>query len=252
MKIINVTISLLLALYVFACLFLYVFQSDFLYSPTPESPHAFNIEKFSNDQITINVIVLNPNRHSAVIYFGGNSESVAKTANKYKNLLPKQTLYFVNYRGYGGSTGLPKETSLYADAQYIYDTVASRHKKISVIGRSLGTGVATLLAATRNIHKMVLITPYDSIQNIAKEQYPFFPVTFLLNEKYNSAKRVKSISAKSLIILAELDMLIPLHSSLKLIKKFKPSQLAVETIREANHRNLSHRERYYSLINNFL
>ena len=252
MKKFNILIILLLVLYLLSALFLYIFQSDFLYFPSANATHTFKIEKFSRKKAIINVIVLNPNKEHAVIYFGGNSESVSKTANKYINLLPQHTMYLVNYRGYGGSTGFPNEQDLYADAQYIYDNVASRHKTISVMGRSLGTGVATLLASTRPINKMILITPYDSIENVAKDHYPLFPIKFLLNEKYDSANRAQNIKAKTLIILAELDALIPRERSDQLIKEFPPEQVEVEVIKKANHRNLSHRARYYSLIDNFL
>lgn len=252
MKKFKTLISFLLVLYFVASLFLFIFQKDLLYFPTAEVEHNFKTEKHLINQTTLNLVVLNPNKQSAVIYFGGNAESVAKTASTYKNTLPLHTVYFVNYRGYGGSTGSPQEQSLYSDAQYIYDKLIPRHKNISVIGRSLGTGVATFLAATRSINKMILITPYDSIQNVAQHQYPIFPINLLLNEKFDSASRVKNIKAKTLIILAELDTLIPLERSSQLVNKFPASQVNVITIKNANHTNLSHRNRYYSLINAFL
>jgi fermentation-respiration switch protein FrsA (DUF1100 family) len=51
-------------------------------------------------------------------------------------------VYLVNYRGYGGSTGRPSEAALIADAATVYDSLRSRHTRIAVIGRSLGSASA--------------------------------------------------------------------------------------------------------------
>ena len=184
-----------------------------MYFPTAKAAHTFQLEQFSVDNETIDVVVLNKGKHKAILYFGGNGESVAGSAPHFIKIFPDHTVYLVNYRGYGGSTGNPTEQALYSDALFIYDKISKKHKNISVIGRSLGTGVATFLASKRAITKMILVTPYDSFQNLAQQQYPIYPISFLLKDKYNSSSRVKDINSATLIILAEHDSVIPLNSS---------------------------------------
>jgi uncharacterized protein len=41
--------------------------------------------------------------------------------------------------------------------------VAERHSAVTVVGRSLGTGPAVHLAATRPVQRLVLLVPFDSL-----------------------------------------------------------------------------------------
>lgn len=252
MKKLGILVGIFITIYILGGVYLFIYQRDFMYFPTARSAHAFEIKQFSPDEETINVIVLNKGKQDAIIYFGGNGELVVNNAAGFIKTFPRHTIYLVNYRGYSGSSGAPTEQAFYSDAQYIYDGVATRHEKISVIGRSLGTGVATFLASTRAVDKMVLVTPYDSIQNLARDQYPIYPISLLLIDKYNSLGRIKDISSTTLIILAEHDAVIPFKYSAQLIKEFSPSQVTVEIIKGAGHNNLSQRNKYYFLLNEFL
>lgn len=241
-----------ISIYLLVAVLLFVFQRDFLYFPTAKYAHSFKVEQFQNEGEHIDVVVLNEGQQDAIIYFGGNGESIAHSANDLNGLFLNQTLYLVNYRGYGGSSGKPTEKGIYADAQFIYDAVVKRHKQISVIGRSLGTGVATLLASSRPISKMVLVTPYDSVQQVAQGRFPVYPTSILLRDKYDSVSRVSKIKAQTLIILAEHDLVIPFKYSDRLIKAFPEQQLKVKTIAGTGHNSLSSTEQYYQLLRSFL
>jgi uncharacterized protein len=242
-----------LFIYLSVGLFLFLLQRDFLYYPTAKVEHEYEIKQFSNDDVILDVIVLNKGKDKAILYFGGNAESVVANASGFKNIFSNHTVYLLNYRGYGGSTGSPTEAALYSDALFLYDEIFNRFDSVSVIGRSLGTGVATYLASTRAINKMILITPYDSIQNIAQKQYPVFPISILLKDKYDSASRVQDIDAETLIILAEHDVVIPMENSEQLIKEFPESQLQVEIIKDATHNSLSSKNKvYYSFLQQFM
>ncbi|MFP6807123.1 MAG: alpha/beta hydrolase [Pseudomonadales bacterium] len=223
-----------------------------MYFPSPEIAHRYETMTISTDDQSLEIVVLNRGESKAILYFGGNGESVVANAPRYTEIFAMQTVYLVNYRGYGGSTGNPTEKTIYADAQLLYDKVSPQHTGISVIGRSLGSGVATLLASTRKIDKMVLITPYDSIRNIAQDQYPMFPIDYLLLDKFDSVSRIKSIDSSTLIIIAELDSIIPSKYSDRLIDEFPAAQVSVNVIRGAGHNDLSYRDSYYELLHNFM
>lgn len=238
--------------YLLIAILLFVFQRNFLYFPTAKNAHALTIEQFSNEDELIEVVVMNESKANAILYFGGNGEDVVHNSPGLPNALPAHTLYLVNYRGYGGSSGKPTEKALYSDALYIYDIIEKRHANVAVIGRSLGSGVATFLASMRAINKMALITPYDSIQRIAQDRFPIFPTSILLKDKYNSVERINEIESPTLVILAENDEVIPLRYSVRLIEAFPEQQIIVKTILGAGHNNLSNTDEYYSLLRNFM
>jgi pimeloyl-ACP methyl ester carboxylesterase len=241
-----------LFIYLSVALFLFVFQRSFLYHPAAETDHEYDVIQYEIDDVVLDVIVLNKGKDEAIIYFGGNGEAVVANAYFFNEALSDYTVYLVNYRGYGGSTGKPTEATLYKDAQYIYDQLIAKHKKLSVIGRSLGSGVATYLASTRNINKMILVTPFDSIQAIAQKQYPVFPITLLLRDKFDSLSRVKNISAKTLVLLAENDFIIPFENSQRLIDAFPSSQIIVELLEGTGHNSISSKQEYYYFLQQFM
>lgn len=245
-------LSITAIIYIALCVVLFFFQRDLLYFPTAKIDHGYATFTLENDNETLEIIVLNQGQSKALIYFGGNNESVAKQAKQHREDFPNHTIYLANYRGYGGSTGTATEQNLYKDALALFDHIQQKHPDTSIMGRSLGTGVATYVAVNRIIHKLILITPYDSIEAIAKDQYPVFPIGFLLKDKFDSHSRAALIQVATLIVVAENDQLIPTSNTLRLISAFKPTLLRVKAFKGADHNNVSHLPAYHQLLKGFL
>lgn len=252
MKFLKIFIGIIVSLYLLLGAYLYIHQRDYMYFPTAEIPHAFQTERLAINSESINVVVANAGRSDAIIYFGGNGETVASRAEDFAKTFPKHTIYLVNYRGYGGSTGTPTEKDLYSDASAIYDVVSKRHAHTSVIGRSIGTGVATYVASVKPVYKLALVTPFDSAEHIAQDSYPIYPMSLMLLDKYNSFDRVNKITAPTLIILAENDAVIPLMYSKRLIDQFPASQVEVTAIKNVGHNDIQNSASYMPLLKQFM
>ena len=252
MKFILSIVGIIALLYLVAALALYLMQRSFIYFPTPVVSHDF-AEKLvdTGNDTTVKLIVGNEAMDEAVIYFGGNAESVAGSAGSYVTALSDRAVYMVNYRGYGGSDGVPTEENLFSDAEIVFNSTSKDHTNISVIGRSLGSGVASWLAMQKPVEKLILITPYDSILNIAKASYPIFPVEFLLKDQYRSADYAASIDIPVLAILAQNDVVIPSVSSHRLIDAFT-HDIEVIVLPGAGHNDLQIHPEFYPLISGFL
>ena len=233
-------------------LFLFVFQRNLLYFPTPKIDHGFSEIVFENEKETLRVVVLNQGNEQAIIYFGGNAEAVAVNAQEFAKLYPDRSIYLVNYRGYGGSTGSPSEAGIYSDALTVFDQLSLQHSDIAIIGRSLGSGVATYIAVNRNIDKLVLITPFDSVQNVAQRQFLIYPAFLLLLDKYDSLHRAHQIKSETLILIAERDEVIDIKHTENLINAFPAALLTVETIKKTGHNSISTDTRYYNLLRDFI
>lgn len=240
-------------LYIGLGVFLYFAQRSFLYQPTPEIDSADTREiRVQSADVSLKIWQFNPDLSKAIIYFGGNAENVYWNIPVFKDIFPDYTVYLVNYRGYGGSSGSPSETGLLEDAVSIFDRLQPNHESISVIGRSLGTGVATYLASVRQVEKMVLVTPFDSIVNIAKRGYPIFPVSLFLKDRFDSASRAASVKSDTLVLIAEHDEIILRENSDRLISAFRSSDVLVEIIEDATHNSIGSAPRYSKLLNDFL
>lgn len=241
-----------LFIYLGIAVFLYMSQRGLMYFPSQPVEHIGSDVIYKNDNEEIKVNTLNEGQQKALIYFGGNAEAVAYNAEIFADIFPKHTLYLVNYRGYGGSTGVPTEKAIYSDALYIFDHIQKNHKALTIMGRSLGSGVATFVASKRKISQLILVTPFDSIQNIAQQTFPIYPMSFLLKDKYNSAARATLIKTKVLMLIAENDTIIPKESSYKLASKFTKEQLSVKIIANSDHNTISSSHEYYQVLRAFL
>ena len=188
----------------------------------------------------------------ALIYFGGNAEDVAANVDALSGALPGHSLYLVNYRGYGGSTGTPSEAALFADALAVYDHVRTRHPQTSVLGRSLGSGVAVYLASERPVERLVLVTPFDSLLNVARTHFRILPAGLLLKDRYESASRAHTISAPVMTVIAEEDEIIPRARSQALVDAFRPGQVRLTVIDDAQHNTLDAAPEYLASVREFL
>ena len=243
--------ALTLILYLTLAAFLYFNQSNLLYHPTPKVENNFEKIVFKDKSDTTVAYVLNPNQQKALIAFGGNNDSMANVAKIYKDKFKDYTIYLLDYRGYGLSSGKPSQEAIFKDALKLYDFVSKKHKTIDTIGRSLGTAVAIYVASKRDVNKVVLVTPFDSILDIAKERYWFLPVSLLVKDKYLSKNYAKDIKAKVLILVAKNDKIVSLKRTQNLIKALKDKDIKVVTLNHG-HNDIVEDPKYYEIINSFL
>jgi len=234
-------------LYLLAVIGLYFLQRHLLYFPQHANRYAVehNFEFQTADKIVLRGWVINPGQAEAIIFYGGNAERIDEYIHNFKLLFPAHTLYFVNYRGYGESDGQPSEKSLYSDALAVFDKIKPEHQRIDLIGKSLGSGIAVYVAAHRPVNKVALITPYDSIVNVAQMHYRIFPVGILMHDKYESWKYAGKISVPVLILSAENDETIPAASTNNLAAHIKPALLTMKQIKGVDHNSISDNETCY-------
>ncbi len=161
------------------------------------------------------------------------------------------SVYLVNYRGYGTSEGAPSEAALLSDALAMYDSLVLTHESIFIIGRSLGSGVASYVASERPVKKLVLVTPFDSIQSMAQKQFPFYPMSILLKDKFNSVERAGNIYSDTQILVAEDDKVVRRIHTDKLVESLVNRAPEVVLIQGAGHNDISQYSTYYQSISAF-
>jgi pimeloyl-ACP methyl ester carboxylesterase len=205
-----------------------------------------------DDGVTLRGWLLNPGASRAVVYFGGNGEDVSANRALLARALPQHAVYLVAYRGYGASDGEPSQPALLADAMAIFDEAQRRHPaaRPAVIGRSLGSGVASSLAAQRSIDRLVLVTPFDSLAAVAQSHYPWLPVRWLMRERYPSTEWLCGYRGPLLIVRAGRDTVVPAANTDRLIASL-PRRPEVVSMAEAGHNTLDE-SAYAKAIADFL
>jgi uncharacterized protein len=237
--------ALVLALLAYLALaaFLHYNQRRLIYFPARTITDLRPDKLFRVGDRALRAWVVNPGQRDAVLYFGGNGEAVERNVDFYRANLPGRTVYLVAYRGYGGNAGVPTESGLYADALAEFDQVAAAHGSVAVVGRSLGTGVATYVASKRPVERLVLVTPYDSLQNVAQANYPWMPIGLMLDDKFESWRRAPTLAMPVTLLVAAQDRLIPPSHAQALASKF-PRPPSVVTIAGAGHNDISTKPGY--------
>jgi len=187
-----------------------------------------------------------------IIYYGGNAEDIFYSRDQFKLYSDTATL-LVNYRGYGSSNGMPGEQELFSDALAIYDDIVQRYapNKIYLMGRSLGSAVACYVAANREATGVILVTPFDSLESIAKSRFPYLPVSLLLRHKFLSTDYAAEITSPTLIIYGGKDQTVKPENTQKLISALQGETKTV-FIEEAEHNNIEMFDGYTLAILQFI
>ena len=245
--------GLLLAIVAFmysaVCLVLFAMQRSMIYYPQPgaaESPDG--TLTFQVHGATLHVSVRAHASPKALIYFGGNAEDVSLSLPAFSSAFPDRALFLLHYRGYGGSSGKPSEEAIQNDALALFDRVHLEYSDIAVVGRSLGSGVAVRLAGQRPVSSLVLVTPYDSIQELAARQFPYFPIRWLLTDKFESWRYAPAIRVPTLLLAAANDEVIPRSSTEKLYGAFSAGVASLKFIPETAHNTISNSALYLEEI----
>jgi len=231
------------------CAALFAQQRSLLYFPQPMAPGgegATAALRQSGPKVLMSVREHDGDK--ALIYFGGNKEDVSQNLPPFSGAFPKHAIYLLHYRSYGGSAGQPSEQALFEDALALFDFAHARHQRVVVIGRSLGSGLAVRVASVRPATRLVLVTPYDSIAGIASQHYPWFPVRWLLRDKYESWRYAPAVTAPTLVIAAGNDQTIPRASTDPLLTRFREGVASMQVIADVDHGSLPRSPQYLPLL----
>ena len=259
----HMTNLLLFALFAYAglCVLLFLLQERLLFFPRSPDPQATMRLQPWQRLVTTREATLSgwliparePGGAPLVFYFGGNAEDISTTASEV-SARADANFIFMNYRGSGDSEGKPSQAALLADAVSIYDDMvasAPHNGKRIVFGRSLGSGVGIYLASRRKIDAAVLVTPFDSVRNVARRHFPWLPVSLLLRHPFDSLSLAPKLKIPALFLLAERDMIVPPVHSRTLAGRWGGSTRVV-MIKGAGHNTIGWETEFWEPIRELL
>ena len=233
--------------YLLLCAWLYFSQRSLIYFPT-EAQGSAEQASFERQGEQIRYSQVQRAGISAVLYFGGNAEDVSLSLIELAAAFPAASVYALHYRGYGGSSGSASEQALVADALMLFDQLSLRHPDMVLVGRSLGSGVAIQVAAQRPIKHLVLVTPFNSLVDVAAAHFPYFPVGLLLEDRFESQRYAPNLRVATTIIAASDDRIIPAWSTQKLADALGPAVSEFVLLEGFDHNDISASPRYWQAL----
>lgn len=262
MHILKIIATIIIVLYLTGALVLYFFQTRLIFYPGKLSqdykfrtiPLREEIFFKTEDGETINALFFpGEDKTRAILYFHGNAGDLSGWQFVAEDLLPSGlSIFIIDYRGYGKSTGSISEKGLYADADAAFQFLVEKKKiksdSIVIYGRSVGTGVAVDLASRKKCAGLVLESSYSSLATLANEKVPFFFPSFYLRAKFNNLKKINQVSAPVAFLHGADDTLIPPAHSQILFEAFRGRKTFV-LIEKGQHNDLHGFHEYKDFIN---
>lgn len=248
----------MLALYFLPMIVLYLGQDEFVFQPQPlPAEHTYHFP-FTFEELwleptggpAINAIWARPESRPArgvVLYFHGNRDHLERWGNELSPFLERDyAALAIDYRGYGKSEGDPTEEGLYQDGMLAYRWAVARGyrpEEIVLYGRSLGSGVATYIAARADARLLILETPYNSIEGAIESRLAGLALPFSVAARFPNEEHLKRVDEPVRIFHGTNDQVVPYASARRLQPVLKPGDRFF-SLHGADHHNV-HEYRAY-------
>ncbi len=225
--ILSITFSLIV-IYFFVTIFLYFYQNKLLYHPNINSRsnyelnHKVNEILITSDNDIIAWHYKKNENYKTLVFFHGNAGNLSNRIYKLNELSKLKLNYLIfAYRGFSGNKGKPYEAGLYKDAENVINWLKSKNiveNNIILYGESLGTAIAIHIAQMKNFAGIILEAPFTSMVTLGQKYYPIFPVKFILNDKYESLKKIINVNSPVLVLHGRKDKIVPFYMGEKIFE----------------------------------
>lgn len=245
----------LLAYFGFGAL-LYFGQRLFLYYPEMGVPDACSVFGQSGVvQVTEGATTLysRPGGEKLLVFYHGNAGTACDRKFLADYFSSKNIGFiFVEYAGYG-SAGKASEDSLKVnvrDADRFLEKL--EFDELIIMGESLGTNLAAYHATLRAPEKLLLLSPYTSMADVAAAHYPIYPVRFLLKDRYATDWGGRNLSGKLLAIHGMEDDIIPSSIGEAFFRNAPFARKELLLVETAGHNDLYGRPAVWDKISEFI
>jgi pimeloyl-ACP methyl ester carboxylesterase len=221
-----------------------LFPSYLVFPAGPPPPGAEALQLRTGDGLRLEGIRVPPEQGARsgtlILAFVGNASNAQDVAEQLHEIYPEHDVVAFFYRGYAPSGGAAGAERLLEDAPLVYDLVAERLRpeRIVAVGISLGSGVAAGLAARRPLAGLILVTPFDSLSAVARQLYPWLPVSLLLRHDIRSADLLRESRIPVAIVAAGRARLVRAERT-QALRQFVPNLVYDVTISDAGHNDIA-------------
>ncbi len=188
-----------------------------------------------------------------ILYFHGNAGSLRGWGDIAQDFIQYgHEVLVIDYRSYGKSTGQISEQGLHHDARYIYNKLSEKYPedRIVIYGRSIGTGIATRLAARNSPGQLILEAPFYNFPDLAKRYFPWVP-RWMIRYKFRNDKYIERVECPVYIVHGTADEVINVAEGKKLAKKLKPEDELI-LIQGGHHNDLNFMTEYHEQLDRIL
>jgi pimeloyl-ACP methyl ester carboxylesterase len=209
------------AVYIGLVTLVYFRQRSMLFFPAHRAPSS-RLTPWSDGNRTIGYCREVPNAHVVWLMMHGNAGQAAERDYALDRMSDQDSLYVLEYPGYGSREGSPSMKSMNQAASEAYQLLRTRNQsaQVCVLGESIGSGPACALAQEKIApDKIVLVVPFDSLASVASKRFYFLPVALMLRDNWDNVATLRHYAGPVEIFGAIDDSIIPIEHAKALAKQ---------------------------------
>jgi uncharacterized protein len=160
----------------------------------------------------------------------GNGGQASDRLYAMPNFSDEDSVYILEYPGYGSRGGVPSKESFNRAAReaYLFLRETYPHIPVCIASESIGSGPASFLAGlSQPPDKFVLIVPFDRLSSVAEDHFPSILVRLMLKSNWDNIASFSNYKGPVEIFGAESDTIIPVKHAKALANAIPGSKLTI-------------------------
>lgn len=245
MKTLKGIFKIIFIFYLLLCVGLWFAQDRVIFNPS-KLPEDYIFSKKNEVEIKVEEgIFLNAlwmrtdNSKGAILFLHGNRGSNKRCQRQAMNMGNNgYDILMVDYRGYGKSDGeIYSQKQVYADVQKVYNYLKESYSEDQIIiaGYSLGSGMASYLAANNNPQQLAMIAPYLNFYELKKRYIPIYIPNIFVKYPLDNVAHLEKVKCPVTLFHGTMDRVIPYDHSERLVEMYD-SKVKLITLKGESHR----------------
>jgi uncharacterized protein len=213
MKQLTIMFKIVLAIFITLLAVVFAFQRKMLYHPSHRT-ETNGLSAWTLDGRLVGYARQVARPRNIWLFMHGNAGQAADRVYALQCFSDSDSVFILEYPGYGSRPGSPGKTSFNAAAVEAYLWLRKVYPGIPVcvIGESIGSGPASYLTRVENPpDKLVLVTPFDNLASVARDHFPLIPAGLILLDRWDNVETLRGYSGKVEIFGAVDDEVIPVR-----------------------------------------
>jgi len=205
--------KIVLAILITLLVVIFAFQRKILYHPT-HRPETNGLSAWTLDGRLVGYAREVARPRNIWLFIHGNAGQAADRVYALQCFPDSDSVFILEYPGYGSRPGSPGKASFNAAAEEAYLWLRKTYPDlpVCVIGESIGSGPASALARLeKRPDKLVLVVPFDNLAGVARDHFPLIPAGLLLLDRWDNVETLKGYAGKVEILGAVDDRVIPVR-----------------------------------------
>ena len=250
----KIGLAVLAFIYVLFGALLTLYQENIVYHPNLQDFE--NCESFKNtEKVTYGgtrMYVKDTDKPTVVLYHGNAGSACDRSF--YADIFTQAGYGYiiVEYAGYSNDLQKPSHALIKHDVQNVVAYIKeNRIQHVAIVGESVGTGIASYHVSLQSPDKLLLISPFTNLPDVARNSFWFYPTSILVNNAFDNVILLTSYQNPVTIIHGDKDQIIPFRLGQKLFESLNTRKNLV-TIGGAGHNDLFAYQEMYITVANFL